>query len=100
MQLLRRRVTARLLAMDPDPRLRAKGGSERTVEMLHGEVDRHLGDWLARPLAELTRQEVRRRHERVTRTAGPYPLTSSLRCPDSPYGRALRTPFVTMTCRR
>lgn len=71
-------------------RLRAKGGSERTVEMLHDEVNRHLGDWLARPLAELSRQEVRRRHERITQNAGPYAANRAMRCLRAIYNTCLR----------
>jgi integrase len=71
-------------------RLRAKGGSERTVEMLMDEVDRHLGDWLARPLSEITRQETRRRHERITNKSGPYVANRVMRAFRAIYNTCLR----------
>lgn len=36
-------------------------------EMIAGEIERHMGDWLRRPLHEITRQDCVARHNRITR---------------------------------
>jgi integrase len=59
-------------------RIKARGGSPRTIEALRNETRLHLRDWLARPLREITRSEVRRRHERVTKN-GPYAANRLMR---------------------
>lgn len=42
--------------------MRAKGRSERTIRDSQAALDLYLGDWTDRPLASLSRQEVRQRH--------------------------------------
>lgn len=42
--------------------LRAKGRAERTIEDYRYLVEKYLSGWLERPLASLTRTEVRQRH--------------------------------------
>ena len=44
-------------------RLRRKGGQPRSIEVIERECAKHLGDWLERPLREITRTEARERHE-------------------------------------
>lgn len=46
--------------------MRAKRCSDRSIETVRLECERHLSDWLNRPLASITRNECARRHERVT----------------------------------
>lgn len=45
--------------------LRAKRRSSRTIEAFGRPLELYLSDWLDRPLAELTRTEVRQRHQQV-----------------------------------
>lgn len=47
-------------------RLRRKGGQPRSIEVIERECAKHLGDWLERPLREITRTEARERHELLT----------------------------------
>lgn len=42
--------------------LRAKGRSERTMEGYRNSIDTYLAAWVDRPLVEITRAEVRKRH--------------------------------------
>lgn len=60
-------------------RLRARDASPRTVETLTVEMARYLSDWLPRPLAEITREECRRRHQRLTEHNGPVAANRALR---------------------
>jgi len=71
-------------------RIRAQGGSERTIKGLVWETDRHLKAWLKRPLKELTRQEVRRRHEYLAEHHGPYTANRTMRMLRATYNTALR----------
>jgi len=52
--------------------MRAKRCAPKSISSIREELDRHVADWLARPLASLTRNECAERHERITREAGPY----------------------------
>jgi integrase len=52
--------------------MRAKRCAARSIETLTEECARHLGDWLARPIASIRRHECALRHERITETAGPW----------------------------
>ncbi|MEM7518866.1 MAG: tyrosine-type recombinase/integrase, partial [Planctomycetota bacterium] len=52
--------------------MRAKDCSQRSLETLNDECRLHLADWLERPLASFTRDEVATRHESLTETSGPY----------------------------
>lgn len=46
--------------------------AERSILDFRDAAERHLGDWLKRPLEEITRGDCRARHERITKTSGPY----------------------------
>lgn len=50
--------------------MRAKDCAARSMETVRVEAERYLGDWLRRPLAEITRNECARRHERLTKAHG------------------------------
>ncbi len=52
--------------------MRAKACSRRSVDTLREECARHLGDWLARPLASIARNECAVRHEDLSERSGPY----------------------------
>jgi integrase len=57
--------------------LRAKGRAERTIEDYRYLVEKYLAAWLERPLAELTRTEVRQRHADIAKeiARGAHTLT-------------------------
>jgi len=52
--------------------MRARRCAQRSMATLVEETGRHLGDWLARPLASRSRHEVATRHERITAERGPW----------------------------
>jgi len=52
--------------------MRAKRCAPKSISSIREELDRHVSDWLGRPLATLTRDECARRHERISSEAGPY----------------------------
>ena len=52
--------------------MRAKRCRPRSLDTLATEQRHHLADWLARPLAEIRRNECALRHEHLTATSGPY----------------------------
>ena len=58
--------------------MRAKRCAERSIATIREEAERHLADWLNRPLASITRHECAQRHERVTEKAGPYAANRAL----------------------
>ncbi|HVS19351.1 MAG TPA: tyrosine-type recombinase/integrase [Planctomycetota bacterium] len=52
--------------------MRARRAAPRSLATLVEEQQRHLGDWLERPLASLSRHEVATRHEDLTLASGPW----------------------------
>lgn len=60
-------------------RMRAREVSPRSVRLMGAEVRYHLGDWLDRPLREITRTEARERHELLTERSGPYAANRTMR---------------------
>lgn len=58
--------------------MRARRCAERSLETVCYETDRHLSDWLDRPLADIRPNECARRHERITRDSGPYAANRAL----------------------
>lgn len=52
--------------------MRARRASDRSLSTLEEEQRRHLADWLDRPLASLSRDEVATRHEELTVSSGPW----------------------------
>jgi integrase len=47
--------------------LRAKGRAARTIEDYRYLLEKYLPDWMDRPLADITRKDVRLRHESIVR---------------------------------
>jgi integrase len=72
-------------------RLKAKGGSARTIEDMKYEVEHYLGDWMPRPLAALERSEVRTRHKSITTKNGAYVANRVLRYFSAIYNSARKT---------
>ncbi len=52
-------------------RMRTKGCADGSVAMLRAELDRCLGDWMRRPLVEVTRRDCVDRHRKLTTGHGP-----------------------------
>src|SRR5690606_464981 len=46
--------------------------AERSILDFRYAAERLLSNWLKRPLEEITRGDCRARHERLTKTSGPY----------------------------
>jgi integrase len=60
-------------------RMRRKGDQPSSISTVEREAKRHLSDWTARPLCEITRTEARELHEQVTEASGPYIANRLLR---------------------
>ncbi len=58
--------------------MRAKRAAPRSVETVREETDRHLSDWLDRPLSDVRPTECASRHARVTEKSGPYAANRAL----------------------
>ncbi len=56
----------------------AKDCAKSSIQSIQEELERHLGDWLDRPLAELTKNECAKRHLRLTEEAGPIAANRAL----------------------
>jgi integrase len=52
--------------------MRAKRCAQRSINVIREEAERHLSDWLGRPLSAITRNERAQRHERLSAESGPY----------------------------
>lgn len=50
----------------------AKNCAAGTADQLRRELDRHVGDWMSRPLATISRRDCIERHRKVTTSSGPY----------------------------
>lgn len=73
-----------------DLHLAARERTPRTTESYKYQVDQYLSDWLDRPLAELTRAEVRDRHRKLSERSGPTTADYTMRVLRAVYNRALR----------
>jgi len=60
-------------------RLRRKDGRPRSIDTIEREVKKHLSDWTARPLADISRTDARERHEILTKRSGPYVANRCMR---------------------
>ena len=58
--------------------MRAKQCAPRSIETIREESERHLGDWIGRALASITRHECAQRHERITKAFGPHAANRAL----------------------
>ena len=59
-------IEMHLLAME------AKVCVKRSKDSVRDELRLHMGDWLRRPLSEITRDDCASRHIRITKGSGPY----------------------------
>ena len=53
-------------------KMRRDESRPRSIEAVEKETEKHLGGWLDRPLATVTRTDVRERHEELTEESGEY----------------------------
>jgi integrase len=53
-------------------KMRKDESRPRSVEVVEHETKKHLGEWLDRTLASITRTDVRERHEELTEQSGEY----------------------------
>ena len=58
--------------------MKAKRCAQGSMDSVIEESDRHLSDWLNRPLSTVTRNECATRHERITENSGPYAANQAL----------------------
>lgn len=71
-------------------RMRKKGARPRSLSTVEGERDRHLADWLDRPLKTIERAHCRELHEQLTKNSGPYVANRLMRCIRAAWNTALR----------
>lgn len=53
-------------------KMRKDESRPRSIEAVENETKKHLSEWLDRPLASITRTDVRERHEKLTEGSGVY----------------------------
>ena len=70
--------------------MKAKRCAPRSIATIREEAERHLSDWLRRPLASIGRNECARRHERITEARGPYAANRALHHFRAVYNTAMR----------
>ncbi|MEM6675260.1 MAG: integrase family protein [Planctomycetota bacterium] len=70
--------------------MKAKRCAERSMATIREEGERHLADWLKRPLSSITRNECAQRHQRITERAGPYATNRALQHFRAVYNTATR----------
>src|SRR5574341_668710 len=71
-------------------RMRKKGARPRSLSTVEGERDRHLANWLDKPLKTIERTHCRELHERLTEDSGPYVANRIMRCIRAAWNTALR----------
>lgn len=59
--------------------MRADDCAPRSISDVRYELERHVPDWLRRPLAEVTRNECATRHARITQRSGKYQANKVMR---------------------
>ena len=72
-------------------RMKAKRGSPRVIDEFIPTMARYFSDWLNRPLRGISREEVRRRHARITASRGPYAANGAIRFFSAAYNTAARS---------
>ena len=70
--------------------MKAKRCVTRSIATIRKEAERHLSDWLRRPLSSIGRNECARRHERITAASGPYAANRALHHFRAVYNTAMR----------
>jgi integrase len=70
--------------------LAGKPRAQRTVRDYRDSVQRFLGDWLDRPLVEITRKMTHDRHRRIGEDAGPYAANRTMAVFRATWNRAMR----------
>lgn len=70
--------------------LRDQDRSPVTITTFRRHLDKYLSDWRDKKLGELRKSICRERHERLTKTNGPYPANQALRSVRAAYNFALK----------
>lgn len=70
--------------------MKAKRCAPKSIETVRLECERHLKDWLGRPLSSITRNECAQRHEKITAESGPYAGNQVLQAFRAIYNTAAR----------
>ncbi|MEQ8769234.1 MAG: integrase family protein [Phycisphaerales bacterium] len=70
--------------------MEAKDTVERSRDMVRSELERHLGDWLKKPLADIRRKDCIERHRRITTNSGPVAANRALSILRAVYNSARR----------
>jgi len=68
----------------------SKPRAEKTIAGFRDAMRLHLKDWLATPLAEITRKMIYERHRRIGKISGPYAANATMRAFRAAYNRARR----------
>src|SRR5262245_36793375 len=69
--------------------LRAKKGSPRSIKSMEDDLEKYLGDWLQRPMAQLAKSDCRERHRKISVDHGPYLANRLFRYVRAIYNTAL-----------
>lgn len=67
-----------------------KPRAEKTIKGFRDAMRLHLKDWLATPLAEITRKMIYDRHRRIGDISGPYAANATMRAFRAAYNGAMR----------
>lgn len=89
----KRAAQGRSITLQEAASLYLEGNKPRAAKTVKGFKDAmrlHLKDWLATPLAEITRKMVYDRHRRIGKKSGPYAANATMRSFRAAYNRAMR----------
>ena len=67
-----------------------KPRAAKSIKGFRDAMRLHLKDWLATPLAEITRKMIYDRHRRIGKISGPYAANATMRAFRAAYNRAIR----------
>ena len=89
----KRAAQGRSITLQEAADLYLQGNKPRAAKTIKGFRDAmrlHLKDWLATPLAEITRKMIYDRHRRIGKISGPYAANATMRAFRAAYNRAIR----------
>ena len=89
----KRAAQGRSITLQEAAELYLQGNKPRAAKTIKGFRDAmrlHLKDWLATPLAEITRKMIYDRHRRIGKISGPYAANATMRAFRAAYNRAMR----------
>lgn len=71
--------------------MRHKKNAEGTFRNFDAALKMHLSDWLKRPLADISKADAARRHDRITRSHGPVAANTAMKALRQSYNTARKT---------